>query len=103
MSTTDAAGAAAPWYAAYPEPRNKQPGGMTKAEVLAMMEHGKVAGRDYVLVDLRRNDFEVSDERLTMWGVICSSAGWSPAAIAPFRFRAQSAFVIVEFDKCSLR
>ena len=46
-----------PWYAAYPAPKS-QPAGMTREAVLGMMKDS-VAGKDYVLVDLRRADHDV--------------------------------------------
>lgn len=50
----------APWHAAYPVPEH-QPGSLTRDEVLKWMkEAGSVAEQDFVLVDLRRNDHEVS-------------------------------------------
>ncbi|KAK4112897.1 Rhodanese-like protein, partial [Canariomyces notabilis] len=54
-----------PWHAAYPAPRNSQPDGITREEVLDLLKSklvvtdGKASGpRDFVLVDLRRNDHE---------------------------------------------
>ncbi|KAK1757255.1 Rhodanese-like domain-containing protein [Echria macrotheca] len=52
-----------PWYAAYPPPRS-EPVALKREDVLALMRN-KVAGRDYVLVDLRRVDHE--------GGTICGS------------------------------
>jgi arsenical-resistance protein 2 len=48
-----------PWYAAYPIQRNAA-SWVTKQTLLSWMEKGKVAGKDFILVDLRRADFEVS-------------------------------------------
>ncbi|XXH04985.1 hypothetical protein Hte_011409 [Hypoxylon texense] len=46
-----------PWHAAYPVPRCANPPSIDREEVLAMMaQSGNVAGRDYLLVDLRRAD-----------------------------------------------
>ncbi|KAK3346717.1 Rhodanese-like domain-containing protein [Lasiosphaeria hispida] len=47
---------AAPWHAAYPVPMS-QPRGMSREAVLEMMKEA-VAGKDYILVDLRRADHE---------------------------------------------
>ncbi|KAK0616629.1 Rhodanese-like domain-containing protein [Immersiella caudata] len=52
-----------PWHAAYPAPRTSQPNGMTREEVLAMLnsqlkDNSPSCQRDFVLVDLRRNDHE---------------------------------------------
>ncbi|RGP72487.1 oxidoreductase [Fusarium sporotrichioides] len=51
--------AATPWHAAYPPPRNKSPAAMTRQDVLEMIrDSNNIAGRNYVLVDLRRADHE---------------------------------------------
>ncbi|KAM0420893.1 hypothetical protein ACHAPT_011282 [Fusarium lateritium] len=51
--------AATPWHAAYPPPLNKTSAAMTRQAVLEMMKDSKnVAGKDYVLIDLRRTDHE---------------------------------------------
>lgn len=48
-----------PWHAAYPLPRNS-PATISREEVLGMIKRSvENPNRDYVLVDLRRNDFEV--------------------------------------------
>ncbi|KND89024.1 hypothetical protein TOPH_06310 [Tolypocladium ophioglossoides CBS 100239] len=50
---------AAPWHAAYPPPTNKAPAGMAREMVLEMLKNSdSVAGKDYVLIDLRRTDHE---------------------------------------------
>lgn len=49
-----------PWHAAYPSPTSIAVF-LSQATVLGWMESGeKIAGRDFVLVDLRRSDHEVS-------------------------------------------
>lgn len=48
-----------PWHAAFPAPRNTARS-ISREEMLQWMREGKKAGKDYVLVDLRRNDHEVS-------------------------------------------
>ncbi|KAK7598585.1 hypothetical protein V3481_000208 [Fusarium oxysporum f. sp. vasinfectum] len=56
MASTDAA---TPWHAAYPPPLNKTPAAMTRQAVLEMMKDSKnIAGKDYILIDLRRTDHE---------------------------------------------
>ncbi|KAK2686434.1 hypothetical protein QWA68_015156 [Fusarium oxysporum] len=58
MASTDAA---TPWHAAYPPPLNKTPAAMTRQAVLEMMKDSKnIAGKNYVLIDLRRADHEVA-------------------------------------------
>lgn len=47
-----------PWHAAYPAP-NATPGALPRQELLRWFREGKQAGRDFVLVDVRRTDFEV--------------------------------------------
>lgn len=47
-----------PWHAAYPAPKTTA-AGLTRETLLSWMLEGKVAGKDFVLVDLRRTDFEV--------------------------------------------
>lgn len=47
------------WYEAYPEPRNQQPGAITREDLLAKLQQGQKPGVDFLLVDLRRTDHEV--------------------------------------------
>lgn len=47
-----------PWYASYPAARTVAPS-ITRRELLQWLHDGKCVGRDFVLVDLRRTDFEV--------------------------------------------
>jgi arsenical-resistance protein 2 len=58
MSTTEATPAPAPWYAAYPAPKSEV-AIISREEVLEMLRTTPAEKRDFVLVDLRRNDFEV--------------------------------------------
>jgi arsenical-resistance protein 2 len=48
---------AAPWYAAYPAPKSEV-GTISRDEVLGLLKAAPTDKRDFVLVDLRRNDFE---------------------------------------------
>lgn len=50
--------AAQPWYAAYPSPKST-PERIPRETLLADLNNGAVAGKDFLLVDLRRNDHEV--------------------------------------------
>ncbi|KAK0387781.1 hypothetical protein NLU13_4026 [Sarocladium strictum] len=51
-------GSEAPWHAKYPAP-TYVPSEISREDALAMLKDpSQVAGRDYVLVDVRRNDFE---------------------------------------------
>ena len=46
------------WHENFPEPRHKNPNHIEKEEVLRQLQAGDLPGRDYLLVDLRRNDHE---------------------------------------------
>ncbi|KAF2802898.1 uncharacterized protein BDZ99DRAFT_503598 [Mytilinidion resinicola] len=46
-----------PWHAAYPAPKTTA-AVITRETLLSWMLEGKLAGKDFVLVDLRRTDFE---------------------------------------------
>ena len=46
-----------PWHAAFPAPK-AEPDAITKEQMLTWLQEGKVPGKDFVLVDLRRNDYE---------------------------------------------
>ncbi|KAF3224900.1 hypothetical protein TWF106_003343 [Orbilia oligospora] len=45
-----------PWHAAFPSPRTTKPGALTRKDVLELLQ--KEGTKDFVLVDLRRNDYE---------------------------------------------
>jgi hypothetical protein len=47
-----------PWHAAFPAPKSVAPS-ISREEFLQWIREGKQAGKDFVLVDLRRNDYEV--------------------------------------------
>lgn len=47
-----------PWHASYPAPRTVAPS-LSRQELLQWFREGKRAGTDFVLVDVRRTDFEV--------------------------------------------
>jgi hypothetical protein len=51
----------APWHAAYPAPKSVAVG-ISQSDLLAMMEDGKEPGKDFILVDLRRNDHAVRSQ-----------------------------------------
>lgn len=59
-STTAASGdPLPPWYAGYPAPK-LEAATISREDVLLMLRDGKnIAGKDFVFVDLRRNDHEV--------------------------------------------
>lgn len=54
---------AAPWYVTYPKPRNDKPAVVTRNEVLHWLNNGQKPGVDFLLIDLRRTDHEVSLSR----------------------------------------
>ncbi|KAH6990094.1 Rhodanese-like domain-containing protein [Ilyonectria destructans] len=59
MASTHESGNPLPWYAAFPAPRESQPSGVTREELLKMLKGcDNFANRDFILVDLRRNDHE---------------------------------------------
>lgn len=53
-----AAPACLPWHAAYPAPKIVA-SSISCPELLGWMKEGKKVGKDYILIDLRRTDFEV--------------------------------------------
>ena len=56
--------AATPWQAAFPAPKDVELGALGREEVLQMIKSvDGGATRDFVLVDVRRNDHEVSIPR----------------------------------------
>lgn len=48
-----------PWYAAYPEARS-EPKSITRQQVLQLLKSDTAPGKSFVLVDLRRTDYEAS-------------------------------------------
>ncbi|KAJ5516888.1 hypothetical protein N7527_008448 [Penicillium freii] len=46
-----------PWHAAYPAPRGAAPS-ISREELLQWIQEGKQGGKDFLLVDLRRTDYE---------------------------------------------
>lgn len=52
-----AAPAGLPWHAAYPAPRTVA-SSISRLDLFGWMKEGKKAGKDYILIDLRRTDFE---------------------------------------------
>ncbi|KAL8341218.1 hypothetical protein RB601_005730 [Gaeumannomyces tritici] len=61
--TTTVAPTPPPWHATYPAPRKPEQQGATREEVLAMLkaqlkDQNRGGPRDFVLVDLRRTDYE---------------------------------------------
>jgi len=59
------AGAEKLWHAAHPAPRTVA-SVVTRGTLLSWMKKGKLAGKDFVLVDLRRMDHEVSVLLITL-------------------------------------
>ncbi|KAH6714567.1 Rhodanese-like domain-containing protein [Leptodontidium sp. MPI-SDFR-AT-0119] len=63
-----------PWHAAYPAPKTTA-AVITCEDLLSWMSEGNVAGKDFVLVDLRRTDFE--------GGTICGSINLPAQSLYP--------------------
>ena len=60
MASEAPAASPAPWHAAFPAPKDVALGSVSREEVLQMIKGvEKGAARDFVLVDVRRNDHEV--------------------------------------------
>lgn len=57
MADTTSAPKEAPWHAAFPTAKSS-PDSVSKEELLAWLQEGKEGGKDFVLVDLRRTDYE---------------------------------------------
>ena len=49
-----------PWHESFPSPRNTEPSAITREELLSLFRNDQQPGRDFLLVDLRRTDHEVS-------------------------------------------
>jgi arsenical-resistance protein 2 len=58
MSTATKIAAEIPWHAAFPAPRGVAPS-ISREELLQWIRGDKQAGKDFVLIDLRRADYEV--------------------------------------------
>ncbi|CAK7207019.1 hypothetical protein SEUCBS139899_009827 [Sporothrix eucalyptigena] len=57
MASTQDGQPDAPWHAAYPDPKSDVVF-ISREEILALInDSAHVAGKDYILVDLRRNDY----------------------------------------------
>jgi hypothetical protein len=77
MATASVTGPPPPWHAAYPVPRHT-PATIRREDVLELIKHSaETSSRDYILIDLRRNDHEVpkTDRRLTLLWKELSEAG----------------------------
>lgn len=59
----------APWYAAYPEPKSV-PDSISVSDFFHWLQNGKRAGKDFILVDLRRTDCEVSSSEFGLFQAI---------------------------------
>jgi hypothetical protein len=82
---------AAPWYVAYPEPRNKEPDNISRADLLQRFQAGQKSGVDFLLIDLRRTDHEVYNPALRsllycfLWRTSFAPHDWI-AQETPFSF-----------------
>lgn len=63
--------AVAPWHSVYPPPRDVELMSITREAMLQMMKDSEnVATKDFILIDLRRTDYEV---RFTFGNLQCRS------------------------------
>ena len=51
------------WHEKYPKPETQVLKSISKEDLLPRIEAGEQAGVDFLLIDLRRNDHEVSHQR----------------------------------------
>ncbi|KAF3109016.1 hypothetical protein TWF569_006172 [Orbilia oligospora] len=72
-----------PWHAAFPSPRTTKPGALTRKEVLELLQ--KEGRKDFVLVDLRRNDYELIDLQNRAERSVDQSISPLRVCIPPFR------------------
>lgn len=68
MDFSGEAKAESPWYAAYPAPKSI-PDSISASEFLRWLQDGKQPGKDFVLVDLRRTDCEVSSSEFFIFHI----------------------------------
>lgn len=54
----------APWHAAYPPPKS-DPASIRRTELLQWFYEGQNPGKDFMLIDLRKTDHEVSSRRFS--------------------------------------
>lgn len=48
-----------PWHEAYPQPSVKVPDQLSREKLLDWIGHGERAGKDFLVVDVRRDDHTV--------------------------------------------
>ncbi|TGJ84691.1 hypothetical protein E0Z10_g4076 [Xylaria hypoxylon] len=58
-----------PWHTAFPAPKTTEPASLTREEVLHKLRAGGI-GREFILIDVRRNDYEMSFQGGTIRGAI---------------------------------
>lgn len=83
MATASVTGSPPPWHAAYPAPRST-PATIRREDVLDMIKRSADrSSRDYILIDLRRNDHEVHtiDRHHTLLWKELSKVRAAPSAI----------------------
>ncbi|KIV81874.1 hypothetical protein PV11_04024 [Exophiala sideris] len=47
-----------PWHAAFPAPRTTEPNSISSEDLLRRLQGGERGGKEFLLIDLRRNDHE---------------------------------------------
>ena len=66
----------APWYSVYPTPSTPPPPSISRDRVLDLIKYSEGAEkRDYVLVDVRRNDHEVLNIPASLTILTCTVFG----------------------------
>ncbi|KAI1612460.1 putative arsenate reductase [Exophiala viscosa] len=58
MTTTTQSQKEPPWHAAFPVPRTTEPKSISPEDLLGRLQARERGGKDFLLVDLRRNDHE---------------------------------------------
>lgn len=72
-----------PWYTAFPAPRTTSPHAVSREELLRRFKDGQKGGTDFLVVDLRRDDYQVSSATkgtwppVLWWGAFVSVVGLS--------------------------
>lgn len=54
------------WHEKYPNPQTEVPKSISKEDFLSRLKAGEKAGVNFLIVDLRRNDYEVRDHILCL-------------------------------------
>lgn len=55
-----------PWFEAYPAPKTAKSDTVTKEELRQWILGGEKSGKDFIVVDVRREDHEVTDKAFVL-------------------------------------